>query len=638
MIGTAGESCQIRRGGEWTESFASVISLAQLYILFWLTSRADRWVAGCLVPLALWVLLNGLDDLVLDVACACSWVAAKFSRRARFHRPSESELDAAPQKRIAVFVPLWKEHRVIQKMVEHNIAANRYKNWDIFIGAYPNDAPTLAAIREATKLVKNVHLAVCPHDGPTSKADNLNWIYQRMLLMEEEDGIHFDIIMTHDAEDIIHPDSLRWINYFAEKYDMVQIPVLALPTPVLELTHGVYCDEFAEFQMKDLRARQVLGGFIPSCGVGTGFKREALERLAAAHSNRIFEPVCLTEDYENGFRMHRLGCPQFFVPVYRGDLSFVATREYFPRKFKAAVRQRTRWIMGIALQSWQRHGWRDTATQLYWFWRDRKGLVGNLAAPLSNLLFLYGALTWLWSRRTGTPWGLAHVAQNRLLRYAFFGTLGLQLFHIVIRAFCSARIYGWRFAVAVPVRAIWGNWINCFATVMAYYRYFSAVARGRPLVWLKTDHAYPSRAALIENKQKLGEVLVWCQYLAPEELEAALAAKPAGVRLGDYLVEQGKITMSDLYEALSLQQHVPYGKPGPDIISRPVTRALPAEVAKRWKVLPYKVAAGHLFVAGAELPSDAMHDDLRKFSSLEIRFHLVTPDEFEELAHEYLPQ
>ena len=162
-----------------------------------------------------------------------------------------------PQKRIAVFVPLWKEHRVIQKMVEHNITANRYRNWDIFIGAYPNDAPTLAAIREAKKQVKNVHMAVAPHDGPTSKADNLNWIYQRMLLLEEEEGIHFDIVMTHDAEDIIHPDSLRWINYFAEQYDMVQIPVLALPTPALELTHGVYCDEFAEFQMKGVGGLKV---------------------------------------------------------------------------------------------------------------------------------------------------------------------------------------------------------------------------------------------------------------------------------------------------------------------------------------------------------------------------------------------
>ena len=54
--------------------------------------------------------------------------------------------------------------------------------------------------------------------------------------------------MTHDAEDIIHPDSLRWVNYFVENYDMVQVPVLALPTPM----RGAYCDEFAEFQMRGI--------------------------------------------------------------------------------------------------------------------------------------------------------------------------------------------------------------------------------------------------------------------------------------------------------------------------------------------------------------------------------------------------
>jgi hypothetical protein len=162
--------------------------------------------------------------------------------------------------------------------------------------------------------------------------------------------------------------------------------------------------------------------------------------------------------------------------------------------------------------------------------------------------------------------------------------------------------------------------------------------RGRPLVWLKTEHAYPNRAALVEHTRKLGEVLVGCQYIGSEDLEWALAAKPAGIRLGDYLIAQGRLSESDVYEALSLQQNVPFGKPEPELISRSVTRSLPAEVAKRWKVVPYKVAAGHLFVAGPELPTDQMHDELRKFSSLEIRFHLVTPSEFEELAHEYLPR
>ena len=44
--------------------------------------------------------------------------------------------------------------------------------------------------------------------------------------------------MTHDAEDIIYPDSLRWVNYFVENYDMVQVPVLALPTPMRAPVEG----------------------------------------------------------------------------------------------------------------------------------------------------------------------------------------------------------------------------------------------------------------------------------------------------------------------------------------------------------------------------------------------------------------
>src|SRR5260221_13849555 len=116
-----------------------------------------------------------------------------------------------------------------------------------------------------------------------------------MLLEEEARGRQFEIVVTHDAEDMVHPEELRWINYYASRYDFVQTPVLPLPTPLWEITHGVYIDEFAEYHSRDMTVRSMLGGFVPSCGVGTGYRRDALERLAAAYSNRIFEPEALTE-------------------------------------------------------------------------------------------------------------------------------------------------------------------------------------------------------------------------------------------------------------------------------------------------------------------------------------------------------
>ena len=584
----------------------------------------DAFVAGCLIPAAIALLVSGIDDLALDLVCFWAWVRRHCRRGA-----VREERQVVGQKRIAIFVPLWHEHVVIGGMVEHNVAAIHYDNYHFFIGAYPNDEPTLEAVRELESRFPNVHLAVCPHDGPTSKADCLNWIYQRMLLFEEHHEGRFDVVMTHDAEDLVHPESLAQINAYAGDYEMVQIPVLPLPTRLRELVHGIYCDEFAEWQIKDMPARQIMGSFVPSNGVGTGFTREALEKLASSEHNLVFEPGCLTEDYENGLRIHKLGCAQMFVPLSKSSADIIATREYFPRNMRSAIRQRTRWIMGIALQSWERHGWRGTAPQLYWFWRDRKALFGNPVSLFSNFLFAYGALSWLCARLTATPWSLARYALHPALLVT---TLSIQIIQTSIRMACVGSLYGATFALGVPLRTVCGNWINSVATFNAVYRYYKARVLHLPLVWLKTDHAYPSRSALVQHKRKLGEILVDSAYVSNSVLQDALQTQPAGMRIGEYLVRGGHLTADALYEALSLQQSLPSGRLEPWIINTSVARALPRRVVRDWKVLPFRISSGNMYLASPEIPSDEVSQKLRQFTRLSLRFHLVTPENFQELA------
>ena len=586
-------------------------------------------MAACLFPIALAILISGLDDLALDAVCLWGWARGRLGGLLRPIRPTKS----APEKRIAIFVPLWHEHSVIGGMVEHNVAAVNYDQYHFFIGAYPNDEPTLDAVRDLEVRFPHVHLAVCPHDGPTSKADCLNWIYQRMLLFEEHDGERFDIVITHDAEDLIHPEALAQVNTYAGEFDMVQIPVLPLPTPWRDLVHGIYCDEFSEWQMKDMPARRLMGSFVPSNGVGTGFTREALEKLAVAEHNLIFEPVCLTEDYENGLRLHQLGCRQMFVPLARWGSSIVATREFFPRTAHSAVRQRTRWITGIALQCWERHGWRGSLPEVYWFWRDRKGLLGHPLSLVSNLVFAYGAVTWMVARLAGAAWGLAKYSLHPAL---LAGTLALLVIQTGVRMACVGRLYGAVFALGVPLRTICANWINSVATFRAVAGYLRARIRREPLVWVKTEHAYPSRSALVEHKRKLGEILVGSAYVEEFDLLRALETQPAGVRLGEHLVKLGLLSEEDLYEALSLQQSLPAGRLEPWVISANVARALPRRVVRDWKVLPFRIASGSLFLASPEVPTDELSQVLRAFTRLSLRFHLVTPENFKELAESLL--
>ena len=127
-----------------------------------------------------------------------------------------------------------------------------------------------------------------------------------------------------------------------------------------------------------------------------------------------------------------------------------------------------------------------------------------------------------------------------------------------------------------------------------------------------------------------------CERAVSCQLEAAIASKPPTRRLGEHLLLAGLITEEDLYAALALQHNLPVGKPEPSMVSLPVTRSLPAAVARKWRVLPFRIAAGELYMAGSEIPDEAMQQEVKRFSSLEIRFHLVTPTDYAELANRYL--
>jgi len=383
--------------------------------------------------------------------------------------------------------------------------------------------------------------------------------------------------------------------------------------------------------------RGAVGGFVPSAGVGTAYSRAILDRLAEAESNRVFDPGSLTEDYENGFRLHALGARQLFLPLDMwgrpsacGGLAgrpgaglresaILATREYFPRTWRTALRQRTRWITGISLQTWERHGW-SGGWQAYWWWRDRRGLIGTPAGALSSLVFVYAVATQAWTRVSIPAWLAACLAV----------TLPLQLLRSCVHLACSSRWFGLRFGVLAPAREMYSTWLNTVATFSAIAIYARAKWRRRPLVWVKTEHAYPSRAALIENRRLLGEILTGSLYITPEDLETALKTQPRRMRLGEWLVQLGKLTEEELYEALSIQSGLPFGGEAIERLQPPAIRTIPADVARQWSVVPFEIRQGELHVAGPE-PDAAMEFALQAYTSLKIRFHLVTPREFAEL-------
>src|ERR1700693_2476031 len=142
-------------------------------------AHLDHCVAVCLVPLALWILVSGLDDLFITLVFL-------LMRRKPFPWPSDAGLNSAAERRIAIFVPLWHEHRVVGKMLESNLKRLRYANYEVFAGVYPNDELTVQAVAEAAMRHPRVHMITCEHDGPTTKGDCLNRIYAAIADYEKK--------------------------------------------------------------------------------------------------------------------------------------------------------------------------------------------------------------------------------------------------------------------------------------------------------------------------------------------------------------------------------------------------------------------------------------------------------------------
>jgi bacteriophage N4 adsorption protein B len=424
------------------------------------------------------ILVNVLDDLFVDA----HYFVRRLDRRSS-RVLSEQALRTVTPKRVAIMLPAWKEADVIEQMLEHNVAKIDYPRdrYDIFCGTYQNDPETQLRVDAAARRLSNVRKVVVPHDGPTSKADCLNCIYQGIVLAEQQTSRRYDILLMHDAEDVVHPLALRLYSLLIPPNEFVQTPVFSLPLPGRRLVSGTYIDEFAEHHLKDMRVREAIGGLVPSAGVGSAFSRDAFEKLAAEHGQQPFNVESLTEDYEIGLKLRlsnrkaHFACHTIeYVEGKKRREEFIATREYFPADFHASVRQRSRWILGIALQTWGQIGWRGALSVLYCLWRDRKAVVTNALLLSAYALALYFAGRAVVAHLTGTAWSFEKVVPaGSPLAWVLAFNVGGAVWRIGMKARFVGRLYGPLHALLTVPRLLLGNVIGILATTRAVGQYLA---------------------------------------------------------------------------------------------------------------------------------------------------------------------
>jgi len=430
-------------------------------------------------------LLFALDDLLVDCIYLVRRAWRAMTVYSRYPRAFADRLGPAERPgRIAVFVPAWDESAVIGPMLRSTL-----KRWDnadfrILVGHYANDPATEQAI--AAIADPRIESVLVNEQGPTTKADCLNHLYDALLEIECREGWSAKAIVLHDAEDVVHPTEIALFDRMIEKAALVQLPVVPLPDPDSRWISGHYCDEFAESNGKEMVVREAIGASIPLAGVGCAIARDALAKLAAANHGKPFAAQCVTEDYELGLRLGELAAKSMFVriPARAGERGVVCSRGHFPATLGAAVRQKARWIGGIALSGWERLGWRGGLGEHWMRMRDRRG-------PLAALLLVAGyAAAFLWLQL-----GIAQVLGASLpltispaLAFLLKVNAILLGWRLLVRASFVTATYGIGQGLLSIPRMVAGNLI----AILAVRRAVGVHAAGGPARWDKTAHKFPA--------------------------------------------------------------------------------------------------------------------------------------------------
>ena len=449
-----------------------------------------------LVFAVFWFVLGTFDEFVTDLV----WLWLRLTGRARSQRVLPGLTERPLAGRAAVLVPAWQEAAVIGQTIAHSLAAWGQPDWTLYVGCYRNDPETIAAAMAAAGGDPRVRLVIHRRDGPTTKADCLNRLYAALGQDEARRGFSYRSVVLHDAEDMVHPAALAVIDQALGEVDFVQLPVRPEPLAASRWIAGHYADEFCEAHTKALVVRDALRAALPAAGVGCGFARDALATLAAQRidegENGPFAAQCLAEDYELGLLLSRQGRGSRFLRLRDCAGALVATRSFFPADLGEAVRQKTRWMHGIALQSWERLGWSGRPVDLWMALRDRRGPLISLVLAVAYLLVVVEGVLIV------ARWGGYELSVQRspLLQAMMWITVFGLAWRALFRFGFTTAEYGLAEGLRAVVRIPLANLIAILAGRRAVVNYVRGLL-GETVVWEKTRHTrHPAARAQAEAR------------------------------------------------------------------------------------------------------------------------------------------
>ena len=210
------------------------------------------------------------------------------------------------------------------------------------------------------------------------------------------------------------------------------------------------------------------------------YLRETIESLG----EKVLPEESITEDYRLSLTLYEKGIQMYYVleKIERYDSygkvswDYIATRSMFPNTFKTAVKQKTRWTLGITMQSYRLKDLFKSNIPFigrYSLYRDQKAKISNMLSALGYPILIYFIISLFYPLIAIYPlyspsWYLSLVVTVMMIERQVFR--GIALYNIYGK---RSVFYGVLFPPFLPIRIIWGNIINLVSTYKAYIQFFN---------------------------------------------------------------------------------------------------------------------------------------------------------------------
>jgi hypothetical protein len=137
-----------------------------------------------------------------------------------------------------------------------------------------------------------------------------------------------------------------------------------------------------------------------------------------------------------------------------------------------------------------------------------------------------------------------------------------------------------------------------------------------------------------KHPQELGEILIHYKVITPEQLKEGLKIqKNKGKRIGEILIDLGRVTQDEINWVLGKQLSLPYVQVNVDNIDIQLSKNISEDILKKFKVIPMMELNDELVVAMADPTDEEAIEMIKEVTERKLKIVLASFENINETIY-----